>query len=145
MPLKSGADAATANEGTTSRRRSRMRTRGRMGFLRRCWRAWNRLLRFMGLLGWRGRSRSILARDGRLRRSGPARNIFLRDFAHRIRDWDVRNAILLVDPTRAVELSHFPVAEPRHVRRWIDLKLGIWIAPQGQAQGAVGGRPRANH
>jgi hypothetical protein len=96
----------------------------------------------MGLLGWRGRGRSIRARDGRGRRPGPARNIFLGDFAHRIRDRDVRSAILLVDPTRAVELSHFLVAEPRHVRRWIDLELGIWIAPQRQAQGAVGGRSR---
>jgi len=112
-----------------------------MGFLRRCW-AWNRLLRLMGLLGWRGRSRSILARDGRLRRPGPARNIFLRDFAHRIGNGDVRNAIRLIDPARAVELSHFHVAEPRHVRGWIRLKLWVWIARQGQAQGAVGGRSR---
>jgi hypothetical protein len=87
----------------------------------------------MGLLGSRGQSRSVRARDGRHRRPGPARNIFLGDFAHRIGYGDVRNAIRLVDPTRAVELSHFLVAEPRHVRRWIDLKLGIWIARHGQA------------
>jgi hypothetical protein len=96
----------------------------------------------MGLLGRRRRCRSIRGRDRRLRRAGPARNIFLRDFSHRIRDRDMRYAFGLVDPTRAVELSHFLVAETLHVRRWIELKLGIWIARQGQAQGAVGGRSR---
>lgn len=96
----------------------------------------------MGLLGGRGRSRSIRARDGRHRRPGPAGNIFLGDFAHRIGYGDVRKAMRLVDPTRAVELSHFLVAEPRHVRGWIDLKPGLRIARQGQAQGAVGGRSR---
>jgi hypothetical protein len=66
----------------------------------------------------------------------------LRDFAHRIRDRNVRKAFGLVDPSRAVELSHFLGAETLHVRRWIELKLGIWVARQGQAQGAVGCRSR---
>jgi hypothetical protein len=96
----------------------------------------------MGLLGRRGRGRSLPSRRRRLRRRGPARNIFLRDFAHRICDRDMRNAFGLVDPTRAVELTHFFVTETRHVRSWIRLELGIWIARQGQAQGAVGGRSR---
>src|ERR1700716_3000312 len=91
-----------------------MRTCSRMGFLRRCWRAWYRLLRFMGLLGRRGRGRRLPPHRRRFRRRGPARYIFLRDFAHRIRDRDMRNAFGLVDPTRAVELTHFFVTETRH-------------------------------
>ena len=96
----------------------------------------------MGLLGRRGRGRSLAQRRRLLRRCGPARNIFLRDFAHRIRDRNMRNAFGLVDPTRAVEPTHFFVMETRHVRSGIRLELGIWIARQGQAQGAVGGRSR---
>ncbi len=95
-----------------------------MGFLRHRWRG--------GDFDLRGR--------GLLRRTGPARDILLRDFPHCLRDGDVRNAVGLVDPARAIQPLHFLTVEPRHVRPRIRLQLGVRILRQRHVQGPVGCR-----
>lgn len=97
---------------------------------------------FRALLRWRARSRKNVTRDWRLYRRWPAREFLLRDYAHRIRDGNVRNALRVGDPAHAIELTHFLLMESGRVGGGIRLKPRLWILRQGQAQGVVDHRSR---
>ena len=113
-----------------------------MGFLRCRWRGGDFYLRSRGRCRRRGSSRNYRLRGGGFRRTRPARDILLRDFAHCLRDGEVRDSVRLVDPSRAVQPLHFLAVKPRQVRSRIRLQLGVRISWQGQMQSPVGRRTR---
>ena len=96
----------------------------------------------MGFLRCRRRGGDFHLRSGGFRRTGPAWDVLLRDFAHCLRNGDVRGSVRLVDPARAVQPLHFLAVKPRQVRSRIRLQLGVWISWQGQMQSPVGRRTR---
>lgn len=79
------------------------------------------------------------ARDGRLfRDAGPVGNVLFGDLAHGVGDWNVGDALRLIDPACAVQTRKLFSVELRHVGGGLLLQARLGIVRQRQAHGPVG-------